>query len=91
MWASNQHGWICRPNILHSGTKHNRSTAPKVATAHVNTKYCECRFIEHGSQADQLEEAGLSAANVIATVRSLVERHECPFQHVIRQRTLSSR
>ena len=39
---------------------------------------CECRFIEHGSQADQLEEAGLSAANVIATVRSLVERPNVP-------------
>jgi 1-deoxy-D-xylulose-5-phosphate synthase len=36
------------------------------------------RFIEHGSQADQLEEAGLSAANVIATVRSLVERPNVP-------------
>ncbi len=33
-----------------------------------------CSFIEHGSQSDQLEEAGLSAANVIASVRSLVER-----------------
>lgn len=31
------------------------------------------RFIEHGSQADQLEEAGLSAAHVTATARSLLE------------------
>ena len=33
-----------------------------------------CRFIEHGSQADQLEEAGLSANHITATVRSLLQR-----------------
>mmetsp|Transcript_14284 Transcript_14284/g.43141 ORF Transcript_14284/g.43141 Transcript_14284/m.43141 type:complete len:730 (-) Transcript_14284:461-2650(-) len=32
------------------------------------------RFIEHGSQADQLEEAGLSANHITATVRSLLQR-----------------
>ena len=39
-----------------------------------DTPVSACRFIEHGTQADQLEEAGLTAWHIAHTALSLLGR-----------------
>jgi len=56
----------------------------KLAAAEVTV--VPCRFIEHGTQADQLEEAGLTAWHIAHTALSLLGRKKEAIMSSLRAR-----